>query len=228
MAYINHLLDNIPSITKTVSIWSDGPSSQFKNRFIVAALKSLQEKHNIQITWNFFATSHGKGPVDGIGGAVKRQVWNAVKTRKHIVTDAKSFVAAAMNYTNVKVVEMTASDIEERNISLNVTKVFEAASPIPGIAAIHSVKIDKDKLIVHALTENADYNIISEDDNTLDNGTESDASNSTNEEHCVIGVGDWYAVEYEGRVYPGEVRSVEEANDFQVSVMVRANFELVY
>jgi hypothetical protein len=52
-----------------------GPSSQFKNRFLVAAISSLQEKHKINIIWNYFATSHGKGPVDGIGGSVKRQVW---------------------------------------------------------------------------------------------------------------------------------------------------------
>ena len=41
----------------------------------------LQEKHHIHIHWNFFATSHGKGPVDGIGGAVKRYVWTAAKQR---------------------------------------------------------------------------------------------------------------------------------------------------
>ena len=113
VAYVDFLLDNIPSTTKSVSIWSDGPSSQFKNRFIAAALKNLQDKHTIQITWNFFATSHGKAPIDGIGGAVKRQVWSAVKTRKHIVRDAKSFVVAANDSTNVKV------DIEARNASLN-------------------------------------------------------------------------------------------------------------
>ncbi len=117
VAYIDYLLDNIPSTTKTVSIWSDGPSSLFKNRFIVADMKSLEDKHKTKITWNFFATLHGKGPVDGIGGAVKHQVWTAVKTRKHIVTDANSFVVPANNSTNIKVVEMAITDIEERNAS---------------------------------------------------------------------------------------------------------------
>ena len=53
VAYIDHLLDTLPAIVKSISIWSDGPSSQFKNRFVVAAISSLQEKHNIDITWNF-------------------------------------------------------------------------------------------------------------------------------------------------------------------------------
>ena len=68
VSYIDHLLNTLPAAVKSLSIWSDGPSSQFKNRFVVAAIASLQEKHDINITCNYFATSHGKGPVDGIGG----------------------------------------------------------------------------------------------------------------------------------------------------------------
>ena len=62
-----------------VSIRLDGPVSHFKNKFILAILAPVQRKHGIEITWNFFATSHSKGPVDGIGGAVKRLVWIAVR-----------------------------------------------------------------------------------------------------------------------------------------------------
>ena len=53
---IDHLLDTLPATVKCISIWSDGPSSQFKNRFVVAAISSLQEKHKINIIWNYFAT----------------------------------------------------------------------------------------------------------------------------------------------------------------------------
>ena len=59
---------------KIVNIWSDGPSSQFKNRFVFKALDFLTGKHCIIINWNFLATSHGKGPVDSVGaGHGKRQ-----------------------------------------------------------------------------------------------------------------------------------------------------------
>lgn len=40
----------LPTTTKTVSIKSDGPASQFKNKYIVAALKPLQEEHHANIT----------------------------------------------------------------------------------------------------------------------------------------------------------------------------------
>lgn len=75
---------------KKVYVFSDGPSSQFKNRYIANFLHQL--KARVQIEWHYFATSHGKGVVDGIGGTVKRIVWNAVATRQaHTVTDAKTF-----------------------------------------------------------------------------------------------------------------------------------------
>ncbi|CAH3184308.1 unnamed protein product, partial [Porites lobata] len=42
----------------------------------------LLQGQGLNIQWNYFATSHGKGAVYGIGGTVKRMVWNAVSTRK--------------------------------------------------------------------------------------------------------------------------------------------------
>ena len=56
VAYIDYLLDSLPTTVNTVSIWSDGPSSQFKNKYIAAIIDKLQDKHQITITWNYFAT----------------------------------------------------------------------------------------------------------------------------------------------------------------------------
>ena len=49
-------------------IWSDGPTSEFKNRYMKTLLSMLSEKYNKPFTWKFSATSHGKGVVDGVGG----------------------------------------------------------------------------------------------------------------------------------------------------------------
>ena len=70
---------------KQVYAFSDGPSSQFKNKYIANFLHTLNKI--VQIQWNYFAASHGKGVVDGIGGSVKRLVWNAVISRKSLVVD---------------------------------------------------------------------------------------------------------------------------------------------
>ena len=46
---------------RKVHIFSDGPSSQFKNKFMANMLNHLREKLEIQsIQWSFFAASHGK------------------------------------------------------------------------------------------------------------------------------------------------------------------------
>ena len=52
-------------------------------------------EHNLTITWNFFATSHGKGVVDGIGGTAKRAVWRHIQSEKAHVTSAKEYAEVA-------------------------------------------------------------------------------------------------------------------------------------
>ena len=42
--------------------------------------------------WSFFATSDGKGAIDGMGGSIKRAVANRIKTRKSLVKSAIDFV----------------------------------------------------------------------------------------------------------------------------------------
>jgi hypothetical protein len=58
-----------------LDIWFDGPASQFKNCYIAEFLQHLCGNmfHRVDaIDWHFFATSHGKGPCDAVGGSVKR------------------------------------------------------------------------------------------------------------------------------------------------------------
>ena len=63
------------------TIWSDGPSSEFKNRFMVYLLQHLSRKYNKPFTWKYFATSHGKGVVDGVGGRAKSIVRMAMMSK---------------------------------------------------------------------------------------------------------------------------------------------------
>ena len=92
--FIDRLLDGLPQSIHHIDLWSDGPSGQFKNRFIAALIPWFQKRKNMHIKWNYFATSHGKGPVDGIGGCIKRYVTSKIMTRKAIVQDVDAFAAA--------------------------------------------------------------------------------------------------------------------------------------
>ena len=69
--YNKFIIDDIRSKgakVDTVNYWSDGPSSQFKNQFNFTNLLFHEYDHHASADWNFFATSHGKGENDGVGG----------------------------------------------------------------------------------------------------------------------------------------------------------------
>ena len=124
---------------EVIHIFSDGPSSQFKNKYIVHLLHELQQQSGLQLKWHYFASSHGKGAVDGIGGTVKGSVWSAVATRKvRLVDDAKSFAAAANDVCNLstKVVLVTRKEIQKSYPGYHLHN----AKPMPGISKIHCVE----------------------------------------------------------------------------------------
>lgn len=79
--FLNHLYDLIMTENCNENIqeclWSDGPSSEFKNKFMVRLLHYMSKKYNKSFSWKYFATAHGKGVIDGIGGNVKRLVCEA-------------------------------------------------------------------------------------------------------------------------------------------------------
>ena len=78
------------SITQ-IKVFSDGCAAQFKNRYTMMNLCHMEEDYGVTGTWTFFASSHGKGSVDAVGGTVKRSVWRTVKSRREIVKDAATF-----------------------------------------------------------------------------------------------------------------------------------------
>ena len=55
-------------------ISSDSPSSQYRNYKNVFLMKAWAVSQNIDVSWVFTETGHGKGPMDGVGGGIKRVV----------------------------------------------------------------------------------------------------------------------------------------------------------
>ena len=75
-------------ITK-ITYFSDGCSRQYKNRKTFINLCYHLEDFGVAAEWHFFATSHGKGPCDGVG--VKRQAAKASLQRDQITTPHELF-----------------------------------------------------------------------------------------------------------------------------------------
>ena len=92
--FLKHIFNKLVAIqpdVKYMKIFSDGCEAQFKNRYTLSNLTFMRKDFGVDGEWSFFASSHGKGAVDGVGGVVKRAVWNAVRTRKAVARDAREF-----------------------------------------------------------------------------------------------------------------------------------------
>ena len=59
--YENHLFPTISDKIEEEIIWSDGPTSEFKNKFVMKLLHQLSTQFQKKFSWKFSATSHGKG-----------------------------------------------------------------------------------------------------------------------------------------------------------------------
>lgn len=148
--YLVKLLERLPESVKILKIWSDGPSSQFKNKFIAAVIPVLQEKFHIKIIWNYFATSHGKGCVDGIGATAKMVVRKHVKARDCIVKSSSDFVHA-FNRTssNIQIEEMKENDFDAINNDLKAAGIYGCAKNIRNISNAHQIQIDDGKIVTY-------------------------------------------------------------------------------
>ena len=69
--FVDFLYDHFDDPGAVHIIWSDGPSSEFKSKFMVKLFQSHTQEHKTDFVQKYFATSHGKGVVDGIGGKAK-------------------------------------------------------------------------------------------------------------------------------------------------------------
>ena len=83
-AIVNHAAQNGTSFNK-VHFFSDGAAGQFKNCYNLSTITNptaMIHEEVKEADWNFFATSHGKGAVDGVGGTVKRAVFCRILQKK--------------------------------------------------------------------------------------------------------------------------------------------------
>lgn len=138
--FIDTIIDDVKSKVQVneVHIFSDGATQHFKSRFMMAYLSSIPHRKEISAIWHFFATSHGKGAVDGIRGNVKRKVRREILSRSAIVNTAAEFAVVARNTANKTIVIfLTEKDIRKEE---PVYKQLWKDPKLKGIRAIHYVK----------------------------------------------------------------------------------------
>ena len=160
MQYIfNHLKLKCPGM-KVLNIFSDGASSQFKQKYLFSNLYSWEQEHDLKINWNFFATSHGKGVVDGIGGTVKRAVWRHVRSDQAHITSVEEYADVAkercpkihVNYIPKEQIASLESFLDER---------WKDAVTVPMTHKTHCVKTNGEKnLMVADTSDSTQFRIV--------------------------------------------------------------------
>ena len=142
------------SVVPEIVFFTDGPSSEFKNRYIIKTLNLLATDYGTPFEWQYFATSHGKGVVDGIGGRAKSMVRRAVMSGRQdapVVQSARDFATLASTLlpkTNVTLI--TQHEIEA---TIMGSKPWDRVVACPGIRDTHKVVATPDGIVKMWLTE---------------------------------------------------------------------------
>lgn len=134
---LRQILEN-PKID-TLHIYSDGPTSQYRNRTnIFLWLKTLIDEFEqvTNSTWTFSEPGHGKGPMDGVGGVLKRTADRHVLMGKDIKSGS-DFVGL---FTESSILVKEVSDKEVTEMKETIPKAIDA---IPGIMKITNIKWKK-------------------------------------------------------------------------------------
>lgn len=114
----------------------------------------MMKEMNVEFSWNYFAASHGKGVVDGVGGILKRIVWQEIMTGK-ACSSADDFVKICREKTKM------ISVIFVRQLQFDVTKsvlenTFMKTSTFFGIQKQHHIKALHKNVIEYACYSTSD------------------------------------------------------------------------
>ena len=114
----------------TIYFWSDGCSGQFRSKYVFKSLLSYPA--DLNISWDYGEAHHFKGPHDGIGGCVKRKVYQDVSAAKVVIQNASHFAEYAKSVCNIHVLYLDQADIIQLDLS--------SAIYVYGTLKIHHVK----------------------------------------------------------------------------------------
>lgn len=112
------------STVKRVNYITDGAPQHFKSNKSMLNLTYHESDFGIPAVWTFSATAHGKGPVDGIGAALKYRATRRVLSgrRTDAILTPQELYQFASTDTKIKVFYLSRQDIQLNSQSMNLSK----------------------------------------------------------------------------------------------------------
>lgn len=156
--------DFMPNLKK-IYYFSDGSAAQYKNRKnFINLCHHAEDFDGIEAEWHFYATSHGKGACDGIGGTVKRLATKASlqsPINNQILTSLQLYQWGRDNISSVIFIYVANDEfMQEEKILANR---FEEAVTVTGTQSYHAfIPVSKTKIKTKIIsdTENSDLHNI--------------------------------------------------------------------
>ena len=123
-----------------MTYFSDGCAAQYKNKKAISNVWFHERDFGIPAEWHFYATSHGKGACDGVGGMVKHTVMlhclRVTKPGEQITTARALYKWVKHNIKGVKALWVPQSSVLEEEAILAVR--FQTVLDIEGIQSHHA------------------------------------------------------------------------------------------
>ena len=123
-----------------IQYFSDGCSKQYKNKKNFLNLAYHASDFGVLADWSFSATSHGKGPWDGLAGSAKREAALESLRRpqdNQILTPLEFYKFTKEKFKNVVVDFVSQEDITNLHSEVLEDR-FECAKTIKGTLGFHS------------------------------------------------------------------------------------------
>ena len=147
---MSELKQAMPWPITMVHYWSDGAASQFKNRYNFLNVAFHQRDFECDADWSFFCTAHGKGPFDGVGGEVKRAVWQQILRGNEVVSNPLDFFNVASKLAKKIKVPWLPLD-ETSKVVAKLDECFADCAVVCGTQSVHYLKREDDTCIATAL-----------------------------------------------------------------------------
>lgn len=110
-------------------------------------LINFENDFAVKVTWDFVATSHGKGGPDAVGAVVKNVVHRRVISQNLIVNNAHEFCALAIQHVNHEKINIVYVETDEMNETRKMLEERLKLCPaIPQIQKLHHYEVHSSNL----------------------------------------------------------------------------------
>ena len=220
---------------KKIHYWTDGPTSQYRNKTAFYLVATHNDLFGVDAEWNYFEAGHGKGPCDGIGGTAKRMADLSIKQEKVKIQDASDFHTwGKYHHKSATYVFVTGQECSTARGELD--EVNKTLIPDKGTLQIHNVSSTSKDTVCTRITScycsaclggelHSDFSVskirkCTQAPTTKQNTNEEPVNQNDNVEATPVeespgesmafDQNDWVVALYDNKWYPGNILEVDE------------------